>query len=173
MAIEEAALVPRSAAPGCEPRARDALVFTSGGTEAANLAFGRRTWCGSAPLGGPLDLAGRFGWRARIRPCRQGHRFQPATGSGFCQLDDAGVVDLGVARKQCSMTSGRRPGERVMLALQAANNETGVVQPVRAAADLVHARGGVVVLRRRAGGWTYSLRYNDARRRHDVYAVGA
>ena len=32
-----------------------------------------------------------------------------------------------------------------MLALQAANNETGVVQPVRAAADMVHATGGYVV----------------------------
>ena len=32
-----------------------------------------------------------------------------------------------------------------MLALQAANNETGVIQPVAAAAEIVHAAGGFVV----------------------------
>src|SRR5450631_3048379 len=32
-----------------------------------------------------------------------------------------------------------------MLALQAANNETGVIQPVAAAAAMVHAAGGFVV----------------------------
>jgi cysteine desulfurase len=32
-----------------------------------------------------------------------------------------------------------------MLALQAANNETGVIQPVAAAAEMVHAAGGLVV----------------------------
>jgi cysteine desulfurase len=36
-------------------------------------------------------------------------------------------------------------GSPALLALQAANNETGVIQPVRAAADLVHAAGGLVV----------------------------
>ncbi|MGH6677341.1 MAG: cysteine desulfurase family protein, partial [Xanthobacteraceae bacterium] len=39
----------------------------------------------------------------------------------------------------------RHAGRRVMLALQAANNETGVIQPVAAAADRVHAGGGAVV----------------------------
>ena len=37
-----------------------------------------------------------------------------------------------------------------MLALQGANNETGVVQPVAEAAALVHARGGIVVCDARA-----------------------
>ena len=32
-----------------------------------------------------------------------------------------------------------------MLALQGANNETGIIQPVAEAAALVHAAGGVVV----------------------------
>ena len=40
---------------------------------------------------------------------------------------------------------GRHAGRRVMLALQAANNETGVIQPVAAAARLVHAAGGILV----------------------------
>ncbi|MEJ1938712.1 aminotransferase class V-fold PLP-dependent enzyme, partial [Nostoc sp. NIES-2111] len=37
-----------------------------------------------------------------------------------------------------------REGERVMVALQAANNETGVIQPVCEAASLVRAAGGVL-----------------------------
>jgi cysteine desulfurase len=39
----------------------------------------------------------------------------------------------------------RAKGQRILLALQAANNETGVVQPVRQAAELVHAAGGLLV----------------------------
>ena len=36
-------------------------------------------------------------------------------------------------------------GHRIMLALQAANNETGVIQPVAAAAEMIHAAGGFLV----------------------------
>src|SRR6202043_3316800 len=36
-------------------------------------------------------------------------------------------------------------GHRIMLALQAANNETGVIQPVTAAAAMIHAAGGFLV----------------------------
>ena len=32
-----------------------------------------------------------------------------------------------------------------MLAIQAANNETGVIQPVAAAAEMIHAAGGLLV----------------------------
>jgi cysteine desulfurase len=39
----------------------------------------------------------------------------------------------------------RHAGRRVMLALQAVNNETGVIQPVREAAARVHAAGGLLV----------------------------
>ena len=44
-----------------------------------------------------------------------------------------------------SATSCRGGGGRPLLALQAANNETGVIQPVAEAAALVHAAGGLVV----------------------------
>ena len=49
-----------------------------------------------------------------------------------------GRLDLDWLEAAC-----RRPG-RALLALQGANNETGVVQPVAEAAALVHAAGGLV-----------------------------
>ena len=56
-------------------------------------------------------------------------------------MDADGVLDLaGLAA-----ALRRRRGRRVMLGLQAANNETGVLQLVRAAAEMVHAHGGTVV----------------------------
>lgn len=103
------------------------VVFTSGGTEALNIALTpdfsvevRRLLIGAGEH--PAVLNGhRFGTRAEIVP-----------------LKANGALDLEALERQIA-------GEPVMLALQAANNETGVVQPVRAAADLVHATGGVVV----------------------------
>lgn len=54
--------------------------------------------------------------------------------------DGDGRLDLDALSARLAATPGR-----AMLAVQAANNETGVIQPVAEAAALVHARGGVVV----------------------------
>jgi cysteine desulfurase len=62
-----------------------------------------------------------------------GHRFPAAEATPL--LPD-GRVDLDWLEAAC-----RRPG-RALVALQGANNETGVVQPVAEAAALVHAAGG-------------------------------
>ena len=48
-----------------------------------------------------------------------------------------------------------------MLALQAANNETGVLQPVAEAAALVHAAGGIVVCDARAASRAGRSRRRD------------
>ena len=106
------------------------VVFTSCGTEALNIAlspaFGGG--CDVLLMGGgehpAVGLGHRFGTRVEILP-------MGADGA----LD---LVGLAAALE-------RWRGARVMLALQAANNETGVLQPVRTAADMVHAHGGVVV----------------------------
>lgn len=53
-----------------------------------------------------------------------------------------GVVDLGwLEARLVDMAS---KGERALVSVQAANNETGVLQPVRAVADLAHAHGGLM-----------------------------
>jgi cysteine desulfurase len=114
---------------------RENVVFTSGGTEAANLALTpdyRRA-------GARLELA-RLLVPATEHPCvLHGHRFEPAR---VVQLPvtAAGVLDLGALDTQLA-----RSAEPVMLAVQAANNETGVIQPVAEAAARVHAHGGIVV----------------------------
>ena len=107
------------------------VTFVSGGTEAANAALNPMFGGGlnAAPLDRLIVFAGEH-------PCvLSGHRFPMAETAPM--LPD-GRVDLGWLEAAC-----RRPG-RVLLALQGANNETGVIQPVAEAAALVHAAGGLV-----------------------------
>ena len=115
---------------GVSPRR---VVFVGGGTEAAN-----------ALLAPDLSAAGRKGPWSRLvmsageHPCvLQGHRFA-ADAAEIAALDSQGRVDMDALR-------ARLEGASAMLALQAANNETGVVQAVADAAEMVHARGGIVV----------------------------
>ena len=105
------------------------VIFTSGGTEALNMVLtpdlARERPCERLLMSAgehPAVLAGhRFGERAETVP-----------------LDRDGVVDLAALERQVA-------GRPVMLALQAANNETGVIQPVAAAASIVKAAGGVAI----------------------------
>ncbi|MFN3890199.1 MAG: cysteine desulfurase family protein [Beijerinckiaceae bacterium] len=111
------------------------VIFTSGGTEAANLALtpnlvsvGER----------PCDLL--FAAAGEHACVLEGHRF-PAERVRIVPLTVDGVLDLDALASMLDEAGNAR----VMLALQAANNETGAIQPVREAAALVHERGGVVV----------------------------
>ncbi len=107
--------------------------FVSGGTEAVNCAlnpfFGVGT--GAAPLERLIVSAGEH------LCVLSGHRF-PAPAVEIAPLAADGRLDL-----DWLDAAVRRPG-RVLLALQGANNETGVIQPVARAAALVHAAGGFV-----------------------------
>jgi len=131
-AIVEEARRAVAALAGAEPRA---VVFVSGGTEAANLAL---TPAISAP-GRTAPLA-RLIVSAGEHPCvLRGHRF-PAEAVAVAPLTADGRVDLGRLAALISEGVGAP-----LLALQAANNETGVMQPLAEAAALAHAAGGVVV----------------------------
>jgi cysteine desulfurase len=112
------------------------VVFTSGATEAANLVL--TPWLQLDREERPFDhlfvsagehlavLSGnRFG--------RESVETVPLTGGGTLSLP--ALADA----------LERRKGARVILALQAANNETGVIQPVREAAELAHAAGGLLI----------------------------
>lgn len=71
-----------------------------------------------------------------------GHRFAAA------QLELASLTPRGVLNIEAlgaTLARVSAAGRRVMLALQAANNETGVIQPVAAAAKMIHAAGGFLV----------------------------
>jgi cysteine desulfurase len=105
------------------------VTFVSGGTEAANSAL--NPFFGGGRNAAPLDrLIVSAGEHACVLA---GHRF-PEAEVGPLRPD--GRLDLDWLEAAC-----RRPG-RVLLALQGANNETGVLQPVPEAAALVHDAGG-------------------------------
>jgi cysteine desulfurase len=110
------------------------VVFTSGGTEAANTVLGP----GFRPAGeggATLLLAA-----ATEHPCvLAGHRF-PADAVELIPVDRDGIVDLGWLGDRLD----REPSRRALVSIQLANNETGAVQPVAEAARLVHMRGGLV-----------------------------
>jgi cysteine desulfurase len=107
------------------------VTFVSGGTEAANAALNPHF--GAGPGAHPIErLIVSAGEHACVLA---GHRFQAAE---IAPLRPDGRLDLDWLEAAC-----RRPG-RALLALQGANNETGVIQPVAEAAALVHAAGGFV-----------------------------
>ncbi len=109
------------------------VTFVSGATEAANMALNPRFGVGQGepPLDRLIVAAGEH--PAVLR----GHRF-PDSAVEVAPLHADGRIDLDVLAAAC-----RRSG-RALLALQGANNETGVVQPVAEAAKIVHAAGGFV-----------------------------
>lgn len=131
-ALVEEARVRVAALAGVAPAG---VVFTSGGTEAANLALTPSL----APAGErPCDLL--FVSAGEHACVLDGHRF-PASQVRIAPLNADGRIDLPALAAMLDEAGDAR----VMLALQAANNETGAIQPVREAAAFVHARGGVVV----------------------------
>src|SRR6516165_11110600 len=106
---------------GVSPRC---VTFVSGGTEAANAAL--NPLFGGGPSAAPLErLIVSAGEHACVL---SGHRFPTAEAA---PLRTDGRVDLDWLDAAC-----RRPG-RALVALQGANNETGVLQPVAEAAALV------------------------------------
>jgi cysteine desulfurase len=109
------------------------VTFVSGGTEAANCAL--NPFFGVGIGGRPLD---RLILSAGEHQCvLSGHRF-PASAVEMAPLAADGRIDMDWLE-----ATVQKPG-RVLLALQGANNETGVVQPVAEAAAIVHAAGGYV-----------------------------
>jgi cysteine desulfurase len=107
------------------------VTFLSGGTEAANCAL--NPFFGAGTSLPPLE---RLIVGAGEHPCvLLGHRF-PLAALETAPLAARGQIDLDWLESAC-----RRPG-RPLLALQGANNETGVIQPVAEAAAIVHAAGG-------------------------------
>ena len=108
------------------------VVFTSGGTEANALALSPAIEC-------PRDRGrlNRVLVSAIEHPSvRSGGRF-PADEIEKIPVTPDGIVDLGWLKARIQELYRR--GERVLVSVMHANNETGVVQPIAAVAEVVHA----------------------------------
>ncbi len=111
------------------------VTFTSGATEALNLALtpGLKAGTDARP------------WRLFVSAVEHpavlnGHGFAPDLVT-ILPVNADGIIDL----NSLAEALDSKPESRPLLALQLANSETGVIQPVTEAADLVHARGGLLV----------------------------
>lgn len=100
------------------------IVFTSGGTEALALAIH------GARHPGPLRLLASATEHSAVLNARADVELLPVTPHGIIDLEAlAAALAAGPA----------------LVAVQHGNNETGVVQPLPAVADLVHAHGGLLL----------------------------
>lgn len=100
------------------------VIFTSGGTEANALA-----------------LANRGARRLIVSAIEHDSVLKPAlaAGAAVIQVDRDGVVDLDHLRFLLAQDA-----QPALVALMLANNETGVIQPVAAAAEIAHAHGALL-----------------------------
>ena len=109
------------------------VTFTSGATEGNMLAL-----TPALETGRRKEPRDRLFVSAVEHPSvRGGGRF-PADAVDVLPVDSEGIVDL--AALKVALANAERPLVSVMLA----NNETGVVQPMAAIADIVHAANGLL-----------------------------
>ncbi len=120
---------------GAEPRN---VVFTSGGTEANMMA-----------LSPTLETAENKSGFDRLMISAVEHTSVRAGGSFTSHQAEEipatsdGVLDIGALERR--LVELQRQGVRPpLVSIMAANNETGVIQPVEAAAAMVHAAGGLL-----------------------------
>lgn len=109
------------------------VIFTSGGTEANMLALTPMIEDGSDKEPRDLLLVSAI----EHPSVGQGGRF-PRHHTGEVPVTAAGVIDLDMLRRML------KPGARALVSVMLANNETGVLQPVREVADIVHEAGGLL-----------------------------
>jgi cysteine desulfurase len=116
--------------------ARD-VAFTSGGTE-ANI-FALSPW---------IEVAGDHHPRDRLLvsaiehpSVRCGGSFPPERIEEL-SVSASGVIDLEALEHRLSAVAGA--GERPLVSIMLANNESGIIQPIGAAARVVHAMGGLL-----------------------------
>lgn len=108
------------------------LIFTSGATESNNIVFS--------------GLAGRLQKKHRIVVSAGEHKsvLEPCkwlSDKGFdvvqIPLNRSGIADITIAEELIN-------NDTVIVSIQGANNETGVIQPIRAIAEIARSRGALI-----------------------------
>ncbi|MCP8893534.1 cysteine desulfurase [Shinella daejeonensis] len=134
--LVEAARRDVAALVGAEPAH---VVFTSGATEAANMVLTPDFRMGRTPL----SIGRLFVSEIEHPAVREGGRFPRESVTGVPVTPD-GIVDTGAldALLAAHDTAAGMP----MVAVMLANNETGIVQPVAAVAEIVRRYGGLLVI---------------------------
>ncbi len=119
---------------GADPKL---VTFTSGGTEANMLA-----------LTPDVHTAEQSGPRARLlvsaiehASVRMGGRFAPELLEEV-PVTAQGVIDLHALTARLAACAAK--GERVLVSVMLANNETGIVQPISQAAAIAHEAGAIL-----------------------------
>lgn len=118
---------------GADPQA---VIFTSGATEADALALSPEVELSGRPVRCDVLLISAIEHPA----VRAGGRFKPEQ-IELIPVDGAGVVDLSAL--DAMLTRHRNGGRRALVSVMAANNETGVIQPLREIAKRVHDAEGI------------------------------
>ncbi|WP_454745755.1 cysteine desulfurase family protein [Ciceribacter selenitireducens] len=115
------------------------VIFTAGATEAANLVLTPSFRMGKAPL----PIGGLYVSAIEHPAVREGGRFAPAQISEI-PVTPAGLTDLEALERLLSAhdASTGLP----LVAVMAVNNETGIIQPIQEAAQIVHRHGGLLLV---------------------------
>lgn len=116
-----------------DPRA---VIFTSGATEAITLALSPELELSGHPVRCDVLLVSAVEHPA----VRAGGRFTPER-IEIIPVDRAGLVDL--AALETMLARHRNGSRRAFVSIMAANNETGVIQPMHEIAERVHAVDGI------------------------------
>lgn len=115
------------------------VVFTSGATEAASTLL-TPDW----QMGRGVIRMSHLYVCAADHPCLlNGGRF-PATFVTRIAVDANGIADLGALA--AALAGHDKADGLPLVAIHAANNETGVIQPVEAIAKIVKAAGGILIV---------------------------
>ncbi|MEI9403731.1 cysteine desulfurase family protein [Mesorhizobium argentiipisi] len=115
------------------------VVFTSGATEAASTLLGPDWQMGR----GAIRMSHLY-VSAADHPCiLNGGRFAPAQVTRI-GVDRNGIADLGALA--AALGAHDKAAGLPLVAIHAANNETGVVQPIGRIAEIVKEAGGVLVV---------------------------
>jgi cysteine desulfurase len=119
---------------GAEP---DAIFFTSGATESNATALSPELELAGKPVRFDVLLLSGVEHPA----VRAGGSFKPEQ-IEVVPVDSNGVIVLDALEE--ALAKHKKAGRRAFVSVMAANNETGVLQPLSAVADLTHRAGGVL-----------------------------